>query len=306
MTYHLYCADAFEWMGEQPPETFHAIVTDPPYGIKEYTKSEIDKMRKGRGGVWRIPPSFDGATRRPLPRFTVLDDEDMMRLESMFERFGREAARILVPGAHVIVASNTLLFSHVVVAMKRGGLEFRGAIARLVRTLRGGDRPKNGHKEFSMVSSAPRSCWEPWLIFRKPLEGTLVENLRKWGTGGLRRISSDTPFLDVVEAGRTPAAERAIADHPSLKPQKLMRFLVRAVLPLQRGVILDPFMGAGSTIAAAEHLGFESVGVEIDREFFEMAETAIPQLAALTIPEEESFRGDAGTEAMHVQAVLDT
>jgi len=46
--------------------------------------------------------------------------------------------------------------------------------------------------------------------------------------------------------------ERKIAPHPSLKPQAFMRQLVRAALPLGRGVILDPFMGAGSTVAAAK------------------------------------------------------
>ncbi len=244
-------------------------------------KREISKMRQGHDGIWRIPPSFDGAKRRPQPRFTILNDEDTANIEGNFTRFGRNVIKLLVPGAHVIIASNTLLFPHVVIGMKESGFQFRGTVARLVRTLRGGDRPKNGHEEYSIVSSTPRSCWEPWLIFRKPFKGTLVENLRKWGTGGLRIISDQIPFLDVTNSHRTPLAERKIADHPSLKPQSLMRYFVRAVLPLGRGIVLDPFMGGGSTIAAAEHFGFESIGVEIDRQFFEMACNGIPLLSKM-------------------------
>jgi site-specific DNA-methyltransferase (adenine-specific) len=60
-----------------------------------------------------------------------------------------------------------------------------------------------------------------------------------------------------------------------------MRRLVRASLPLGRGVILDPFMGAGSTIAAAKHLGLKSVGVELDSKYFSMARSAIPKLSEL-------------------------
>ena len=66
--------------------------------------------------------------------------------------------------------------------------------------------------------------------------------------------------------------------NPSLKPQAFLRQLVHAVLPLEKGVILDPFAGAGSTLAAAEAVGYESVGVEKDEHFFRMACEAIPKL----------------------------
>ena len=62
-----------------------------------------------------------------------------------------------------------------------------------------------------------------------------------------------------------------------------MRFLVRASLPLGKGVVLDPFMGAGSTIAAATYLGLKSVGVELDSKYFTMAKSAIPKLVDLEV-----------------------
>lgn len=51
--------------------------------------------------------------------------------------------------------------------------------------------------------------------------------------------------------------------------------------------MLDPFMGAGSTIAAAEALGYEGIGVEVDPEYFKMAQSVIPRLAALHMNIEE-------------------
>jgi hypothetical protein len=56
---------------------------------------------------------------------------------------------------------------------------------------------------------------------------------------------------------------------------------VRALLPLGEGTILDPFMGSGSTIAAAEAVGYSATGLELDTEYFRLAERAIPRLAAL-------------------------
>ena len=56
-----------------------AIVTDPPYGVREYTESEIKKQREGKGGIWRIPPTFDGHIRQAVPRFSVIHDDPKER-----------------------------------------------------------------------------------------------------------------------------------------------------------------------------------------------------------------------------------
>lgn len=276
----LYCADCFEWLQRQYPNSLHAVVTDPPYGLFEYTPEQQDKLRAGKGGVWRIPPSFDGSVRSPLPRFTVLRPQDLRALDEFFFEWARLLAPILVPGANVVVASNPLLSFIVSGALARAGLERRGELARLVMTMRGGDRPKAAHEEFSGVSVMPRSMWEPWLLFRKPIEGRVQDNLRKWKTGGFRRPSSDRPFGDVVPSAPTHTSERALAPHPSLKPQDFLRTVVRGVLPLGEGVLLDPFAGSGSTLAAAEAIGYTSIGLEKDPHYFNLARKAIPALTA--------------------------
>src|SRR5438034_11183657 len=106
------------------------------------------------------------------------------------------------------------------------------------------------------------------MLFRKPIEAsTVAANLRRWKTGALRRLSTDRPLPDAIPSGRTPKREEAISDHPCLKPQHFMRIIVRALLPLGEGIILDTFMGSGSTIAAAKAVGYTSTGLEIDPEY---------------------------------------
>ena len=283
-------ADCFSWIASAPANSIHAIVTDPPYGLVEYSRIEQRKLRAGKGGVWRIPPAFDGHRRSPLPRFTTLTRDQVNELHAFFVRWAQAVMRVLVPGAHVVVASNPLVSYVVSDALARGGLERRGEIIRLVMTMRGGDRPKNAHREFADVSVMPRSMWEPWVLFRKPLEGRVQDNLRKWKTGGLRRISAAQPFGDVIRSSPTRKHERALAPHPSLKPQAFLRQVVRAVLPLGEGVVYDPFAGSGSTLAAAEAVGYASVGTEIDEEYFAIAKHAIPKLAALEIGESHRSR----------------
>ncbi|MGH7067203.1 MAG: DNA methyltransferase [Acetobacteraceae bacterium] len=259
------------------------MVFDPPYGVKEYELDQIEMMLSGGPGIWRIPPSFDGSQRAPLPRFTALDGKERSTLKRFFRDFAVAALPALKPGAHIFMASNSFLSQLVFGAMVEGGFGFRTEIIRLVQTLRGGDRPKLGEDEFPDVCSLPRGCFEPWGLFRKPMppKMTVRECLRVYGTGGLRRRPDGNPFADLIESERTPKREKDIAPHPSLKPQSLLRQLVRAVLPLGTGIIADPFMGSGSTVAAAEAVGYKCIGVERHDDYFSMAIRAVPRLVAV-------------------------
>jgi site-specific DNA-methyltransferase (adenine-specific) len=78
--------------------------------------------------------------------------------------------------------------------------------------------------------------------------------------------------------------------HPTVKPTALMRWLVRLVTP-PGGVVLDPFMGSGSTGKACAKEGFRFVGIELDAEYFDIAcrriedaMTGGPLLASLAKP----------------------
>jgi site-specific DNA-methyltransferase (adenine-specific) len=288
--YEIVDGDAFAWLAQARPRSLHAVVTDPPYGLIEYTPRELAKLRAGRGGVWRIPPAFDGCRRRPLPRFTVLTEENRAALRTFFTRLATGLLPALVPGAHVFIATNPLVSHLVYEPFLEAGFEKRGEIIRVVYTLRGGDRPKNAHEEFAEVTVMPKSCWEPWGLFRKPCEGRVQDNLRKWKTGGLRRLSAVEPFKDLIYSSPARGLEREVAPHPSLKPQGFLRQIVRAALPLGEGVILDPFMGSGSTIAAAAACGLRSIGVEVQAEYFQMAARAIPRLAEF-VPSESNGNG---------------
>ena len=277
--------DCLSWLPGRADRSIHAVVTDPPYGLVEYSSKQKAKLRAGRGGVWRIPPSYDGHRRAPLPRFTVLTKDDLEYLSAFFLSWAQALRPKLVPGAHVLVASNPLVSPFVSAALSEAGLDRRGEVVRLVMTMRGGDRPKGAHEEFGDVSVMPRAQWEPWLLYREPIEGrTVADNLRKWKTGGLRRISPGQPFGDVIRSHPTGKIERRIAPHPSLKPQSFLRAVVRAMLPLGEGTLLDPFAGAGSTLAAAQAVGYDSIGIEVDPVYFKLATKAVPLLAGLARP----------------------
>lgn len=74
--------------------------------------------------------------------------------------------------------------------------------------------------------------------------------------------------------------------HPTVKPIKLMQYLIKLVTP-PSGIVLDPFMGSGSTGVAAKELGFSFIGIERDTDYFKIAETRIKNFNP-TIEIEES------------------
>ena len=82
-----------------------------------------------------MPPSFDGHSRRPVPRFTVLDEDDKARLGAFFAALAEALWPTLVPGAHLFIAANPLL-SHIVYAPLIGrGFEKRGARSAAAQSL---------------------------------------------------------------------------------------------------------------------------------------------------------------------------
>lgn len=283
MGYTLINTDCFDWLASTKANSIHAVVTDPPYGLIEFSEKERGILRNGhRGGVWRIPPKLGGVERDPLPRFTILSDEEKKKLHGYMRDWAAALSPVLVPGAHVCIAGNPSLQYLVQSAMAESGFEVRSAIMRLYVGLRGGDRPKLAEKEFPDVCVTPRGSYEPWMLFRKPIgERTVAENLRRWGTGGLRRLAGEKPLPDVIQSARTPDVEANLSKHPTMKPQHLLRILVRAMLPRGEGMVLDTFAGSGSTLAAAEAVGYESIGTELDRHYHDEAARLIPLLAKM-------------------------
>lgn len=210
-------------------------------------------------------------------------------------------------------------------------------------------------KQWEGWGTALKPAYEPIIVARKPLEGTVAANVLKWGTGALNidgcRVGTDALNIDgcrvgtdakdlaklqastaaviarggerdgswknrsdlsganpVPDSGRWPAnlihdgsdevvglfpvtGDKSAArffycaksskrdrgegnNHPTVKPTALMRYLCRLVTP-PGGIVLDPFMGSGSTGKAARLEGFRFVGCELNAEYVEIARARI-------------------------------
>lgn len=82
-------------------------------------------------------------------------------------------------------------------------------------------------------------------------------------------------FFYVAKASKKDRGEANI--HPTVKATKLMEYLIRLITP-PKGIVLDPFMGSGSTGVAAKRLGFGFIGIEKDADYFEIAKRRIGEI----------------------------
>ena len=381
MTVQLLLGDCRDVLRTLPDQSVHAIVTDPPYELTAARPGGRSEATRGKvmGGFMGM--KWDGTG--------VAFDVDTWT----------QCLRVLRPGGFMVAFGGTRTYHRLVCAIEDGGFEVRDMLAWLY----GSGFPKGTDKAkipeaWRGWNTALKPAIEPICLARKPMDGTLAQNLERWGTGALWvdgcRIPLDGEVITVtgkgalptrhdvdqprdaapiaerpVGMGRWPAnvahdgsdevmalfpneagaqapvtvrngdkfrrtygafkgnrdeagstfkgdsgsaarffycakADRAdrneglmgmpervigvlgdLSDgkkstlpranhHPTVKPTDLMRWLVRLVTP-PGGMLLDPFLGSGSTLKAAELEGFDGIGIEREAEYIEIARRRI-------------------------------
>ena len=313
----LHHGDCLEVMPTLDADSVDSIISDPPYGL-----------------------SFMGkAWDHGVPG----------------EVFWREALRVAKPGAHLLAFGGTRTFHRLTVAIEDAGWEIRDCVMWVY----GSGFPKSHNGEWGGTALKP--AYEPIIVARKPLIGTVAANVLAHGTGGINvdacRVGTETLTYiggetggdagkygkraraqhPTTVTGRWPAnlihdgsdevtagfpknvkgvygckaqgkvqfmnkqnqkgslggiadtgsaarffycakASKADRDegnnHPTVKPTALMRYLCKLVTPLN-GIILDPFMGSGSTGKAATLERFNFIGIDLSAEYVAIAQARI-------------------------------
>jgi len=361
--FDLHLGDCLEVMPTLAADSVDSIVSDPPYGLSFM----------GKGWDHGVPG----------------------------QSFWTEALRVAKPGAHLLAFGGTRTYHRLACAIEDAGWEIRDcvmwvygsgfpkshdvskAIDKAAGYWRGksaGVLSDNGAMNGPNYARTPKGdpvtaaaaaaagwgtalkpAWEPVIVARKPLDGTVAANVLKYGTGGINvdgcRVGTDVvktcggkkggvaygdwaKAINETHIGRWPAnfihdgsedveslagsaarffycakASKADRDeglegfalrsaseccedrepgsagldnpragagrtsgarniHPTVKPTSLMRYLCRLVTT-PNGVILDPFMGSGSTGKGAMLEGFRFIGIEREEEYLEIARARI-------------------------------
>ena len=177
-----------------PDNSVHTCVTDPPYGIgfmgKKWDTFNASAAEK-RAVVSQVQesdnPNLRGRARSPAASPSAIDYDRSIQgqrgFQSWTEQWAREVFRVLRPGAHMLVCGAPRSYHRMASGVEDAGFETRDCIMWVFG--QGFPKSHNLHGDWEGWGTAFKPAWEPILVARKPLEGTVAQNAAKWGCGAL-------------------------------------------------------------------------------------------------------------------------
>jgi len=174
--------DCLEVMRSMPDASIDAVVTDPPYHLttgKRGGSGPASICLDTPAGRARIGTGFMGK---------AWDGGDIAHRPEVWA----EAIRLCKPGAHLLAFGGTRTYHRLVCAVEDAGWEIRDQIGWAFGS--GFPKSLNLDGEWDGWGTALKPAWEPIVVARKPLIGTVAENVEKHGTGALNIDGCRVPF----------------------------------------------------------------------------------------------------------------
>ena len=281
--------DCIEEMRKIPDNTISGCITDPPYNYEfigkdwdiEEIKRRTDRVKNQSSTLIKNIPygsGLAGGVRNQ--RWYQRNRENAIAYQKWCENWGKELFRILKPGAYVLIFNSTRSIAQVQVAMENAGFYARDIIVwrRSSGIPKGLNYAKKLEKmgdpnadEWREWHSCLRNEWEAIVVLQKPLINNYYQTMQEYGVGLLKVKSEDGFKSNIIEnVKRDDLAEYNI--HCTVKPLSLIEQLVELIVPPhQNNIIIDPFLGSGTTAVACEKLGVNYLGIEINQEYVEIA-----------------------------------
>lgn len=260
-------------------ETVDACITDPPYFID------------GMGCDWDAGKVNEKIEQSKLvhsiPIRMKFDPQQGKDLQTFIGKVSTEVFRILKPGGFYIGFSQGRLYHRMAVAVEDCGFEIRDMLAwkrkgyakafsqeHFIRQMDAEDAEKERLLKSLEGRKTPQlaGTFEPIVLAQKPKCGTFVENWMRYGVGLIdasQTLDGGFPST-IMDVPKPSKAERNGCGHPTMKPVKLMRHLVGIFAP-RNGIVIDPFLGSGSTGIACLNTSRRFIGIEACDAYFNEA-----------------------------------
>ena len=263
-------------------ESVHLVITDPPY----FLDGLDDKWKKGEADSTRDTGSVKG-----LPIGMKFDTKQGRALQDFMSDVAEKMIAVLVPGAFAVVFSQPRLAHRMAVGLENAGFEIRDLLAwhftrraqfkafsmdhfvdkmdiskkeraRIKRNLQGRKTPQL------------RPQFEAMILAQKPRKGTFIENWLEYQAGLIdAKVSLEGTAPNTVMRVEKPARSK-YNGHLTVKPVRLIEHLIRLFSGVGQ-IVLDPFLGSGTTAVAAHRTGRSYIGIEVRNDYIKIAENRI-------------------------------
>ncbi|MDB5719536.1 MAG: putative methylase [Alphaproteobacteria bacterium] len=277
----LILGDCRERMRELADDSIHLILTDPPYFLDGLDSA----WRKGKGDTPRAT-----GTVGALPVGMRFDPKQGPALQAFMRDVAAEWMRVLAPGGFALVFSQPRLSHRMAVGIEDAGFEIRDLLAwrftrkaqfkafsqdHFVRKM-----PLDEDGKAALIRSLEgrktpqlRPQFEAVVLAQKPREGTFVANWQTWRTGLIDAgcsLDGGAPST-VMTVEKPDSVEKGPAGgHLTPKPVDLLAHLIR-LFSEEGQMVLDPFMGSGSTGVAALRTGRRCIGIDKEEAYLEIS-----------------------------------
>jgi len=284
----LYHGDCIEVMRTLPAESVHAVVTDPPYGLEFMGKDwdGADGFRRSLNEADAGRDSVFGRTSKKAPEYNTgrgvrvaqeRADEmtpagtghatsagpylaarvDSIRVAGLpFQEWctawATEALRVLKPGGYMVAFGGSRTWHRLASAVEDAGFEIRDSIAWLYGS--GFPKSRNLDGDWEGWGTALKPAFEPIVVGRKPLAGTVAQNTAQHGTGALNIDATRVEAHDEQLAAKYASVQNAGArtnsiygkderDRAGAAPHEAGRWPTNVVLDASQAVELDQQTG---------------------------------------------------------------
>jgi site-specific DNA-methyltransferase (adenine-specific) len=281
-------------MKKLPENSIDMVCTDPPYFLDglgdDWNKGKLDK--KGASSVVGN-----------LPKGMKFDRKQSRKFYEFYSEVSKEIFRVLKPGGAFVSFSSPRLYHSMTMAVEESGFEIRDMLAwvytqsqvkafsqdHIIEKDKTKSREqKDNLKELCKDWRTPqlKPAIEPMCLAVKPIEGRYIDNFEKYGTGLLNTsdetkvdgkfpsnvMTTQEGVLDTVFLVKKPTkAEKGdFNTHLSVKPLELVEHLIK-LFTKDESIILDPFMGSGTTAVAAVKSNRKYIGFDINQEYIDIS-----------------------------------
>ena len=304
-TNKIHLGECLKLIKELPDNSIDAVITDPPYFLdglcNKWDKKKIDK--KGSS-------SMVGN----LPKGMKFDREQSIHFRKFYNVLSKEIFRVLKPGGAFLSFSSPRLYHSMAVAIEDAGFEIRDMIgwvytqsqakAFTQKHIIAKDKKFSPEEKEELMKKCGnrrtpqlKPAIEPICVAYKPVEGRIIDTVFKYNTGLISveedtktgkgifpsnvvtTESIDTEFDRVFLIKKPTKHEKGeYNSHLSVKPIKLMEHLCRIFVP-KNGIVLDPFMGSGTTALGCIETEKKYIGFEINDEYVRICNKRISELS---------------------------
>ena len=288
--------DAEKILPEIESNTIDVVLTDPPYFL--------DKMDNNWNHETVSTITDYCNTIKSLPPGMKFDKEQGKRFYKWYLKISKELYRVLKPGGFLFSFSSPRLYHRMASAVDDAGFLIRDcfmwlytqnqpkamSLNHFIDKMNCDENTRNRLKEKINGWKTPqiKSCFEPIVMAQKECDETFLNNILKYEVGlvntdvkiGQGMFPSNVVTIEEINEildksfllpKPTKDEKGEFNTHRTVKPLAICEYIIKLTTFSENAIVLDPFIGSGTTAVASKKLGRNFIGIDINDEYIKIA-----------------------------------